>query len=148
MIEMPDINVLVALLDGLHVHHDVARAWFDTASQTGWATCPLTISGVIRVIARPQPIGALSVIEARDLLNALILANSSSHTFWPDNVNLADESLWDLTRLQGYRQVSDLHLLAIAQSNHGALVSLDGGITYIEGAIRHHPQNIFRLIAP
>ena len=37
-----DVNVLIALLDRRHVHHEPAHGWFATAQADGWATCPLT----------------------------------------------------------------------------------------------------------
>jgi uncharacterized protein len=35
-----DVNVLVALLDPAHLHHDAAHAWFEVKREGGWATCP------------------------------------------------------------------------------------------------------------
>jgi hypothetical protein len=37
-----DINVLLALTDPMHVHHDVAHQWFAQTGRHRWATCPLT----------------------------------------------------------------------------------------------------------
>ena len=47
---MPNVNVLVALMDNLHVDHEEAKVWFGLASQSGWATCPLLIGDALRVI--------------------------------------------------------------------------------------------------
>ena len=146
MVELPDVNVLVALLDGLHVHHRIAQQWFERGSETGWATCPLTISGVVRVISRPQPVGALSVSDARDLLTALIRANSGTHTFYPDPVDLLDAARFDLTKLQGYRQVTDLHLLGIAERHHSALVTLDSGLINTLKALREPSLKLLKLL--
>ena len=35
-----DINVLLALLDPLHVSHQKAHPWFARKGKKGWATCP------------------------------------------------------------------------------------------------------------
>lgn len=148
MIELPDVNVLVALLDGMHVHHRTAKIWFDAAANTGWATCPLTISGVIRVISRPQVSSNFTVSDVRDLLAALIQANRSSHHFWTDRVDLLDERLFDLTKIQGYRQVSDLHLLALAHRNRGVLVTLDAGLNSTVRALRSATEHSIHLLAP
>ena len=48
-----DVNVLVALFDPDHVHHDLAHDWFADHRSRGWATCPITENGVIRVLANP-----------------------------------------------------------------------------------------------
>lgn len=48
-----DVNVLVALLVPTHEHHVVARQWVVSRGATeGWATCPVTELGVIRVCAQ------------------------------------------------------------------------------------------------
>ena len=146
-IAMPDVNVLVALMDNLHVHHEEAKKWFDVASKTGWATCPLSIAGALRVISRPQPEGALRVVEVRDLLSALIQANSTTHRFWTDPVNLLDEDLFDISHLQGYWQVTDLHLLAIALLNNGTLVTLDAGLEATLKAVRTPPAELFNVLS-
>ena len=72
MIELPDINVLVALLDPAHIHHHPAKNWFAQAEPTGWATCPLTESGCVRVLTstginnkKIKPFGASNLL--RDL---------------------------------------------------------------------------------
>ena len=33
-----DVNVLVALFDPAHIHHEAAHEWFGTAGPAGWAT--------------------------------------------------------------------------------------------------------------
>ena len=42
-----DVNVLIALLDPNHVHHDLAQAWFESARSRSWATCPITEIGLL-----------------------------------------------------------------------------------------------------
>ena len=44
-----DVNLLVALFHPDHVHHEIAHDWFADHLREGWATCPLTESGFIRV---------------------------------------------------------------------------------------------------
>jgi predicted nucleic acid-binding protein len=36
-----DVNVLIALLDGAHVHHVAATGWLHANVANGWASCPL-----------------------------------------------------------------------------------------------------------
>jgi hypothetical protein len=50
----PDINVLVALLDLDHVHHARARSWLQREASSGWASCPLTQNGCVRIMAQPK----------------------------------------------------------------------------------------------
>jgi predicted nucleic acid-binding protein len=53
-----DVNVLIALLDAAHVHHGSARAWLEANIATGWASCPLTQNGCIRILSQPAYPGA------------------------------------------------------------------------------------------
>jgi len=41
--------VLIALAWPNHVHHERAQAWFSSSRDQGWATCPVTESGFVRV---------------------------------------------------------------------------------------------------
>ena len=34
-----DVNVLIALLDAQHIHHELARRWLRDNIRHGWATC-------------------------------------------------------------------------------------------------------------
>ena len=48
-----DVNVLIALLDQGHVHHAVARDWLAANIGQGWASCPITQNGCIRIMSQP-----------------------------------------------------------------------------------------------
>ena len=43
-----DLNVLVALSWLSHIHHEAAHHWFKKERKYGWATCPITQSGLVR----------------------------------------------------------------------------------------------------
>jgi uncharacterized protein len=67
-----DVNALVALAWDSHVHHARVRAWFAENSSSGWATCPLTESGFVRVSSNPQVLPvAIGIDAAREVLSAL-----------------------------------------------------------------------------
>lgn len=53
MIYLLDINVLVALFDAAHVHHEPAHRWFAAVGKTSWPTCPITENGCVRVLSNP-----------------------------------------------------------------------------------------------
>lgn len=120
-----DVNVLVALADPGHVHHDPAHAWFARRGSRAWATCPLTENGFVRVASHPsypnRP-GDASVVLG-------MLRRSCSlggHEFWPDDVSLREA----LTRGAAltHAQVTDVYLLALAATHGGRLATLDAGI--------------------
>jgi predicted nucleic acid-binding protein len=72
-IDLPDVNVLVALFEPAHVHHALAHEWFAEARHKAWATCPLTQSGFLRVVTRPAyPNRRLTLFEAAPYLRHLI----------------------------------------------------------------------------
>jgi len=45
-----DVNVLIALLDAGHVDHGSATAWLAREIGHGWASCPISQNGGIRII--------------------------------------------------------------------------------------------------
>ena len=53
MVALLDVNVLVALFDPAHVHHEAAHAWFGTHRRQRWATCALTENAFVRVVSNP-----------------------------------------------------------------------------------------------
>jgi len=46
-----DVNVLIALLDASHVSHGEAMAWFTANAASGWASCPITQNGCVRIMS-------------------------------------------------------------------------------------------------
>ena len=48
-----DVNVLIALLDAAHMHHARATQWLQQEIAHGWASCPLTQNGCLRIMAQP-----------------------------------------------------------------------------------------------
>jgi toxin-antitoxin system PIN domain toxin len=128
MIALPDVNVLIALAWPNHVHHDAACSWFAVSRTTGWATCPLTEAGFVRVSCNPSAVKQeVTPLDAIALLRSLRCRES--HAFWSHDrsiISLPDEVLM---RIQGYRQITDALLLALAMQHGGQLATLDAGIT-------------------
>ncbi len=74
-----DVNVLIALLDAAHVHHGLARRWFASHVEQGWASCPLTQNGCVRILSQPRYPNAVPVAEAALRLGEALA--HPSHTF-------------------------------------------------------------------
>jgi toxin-antitoxin system PIN domain toxin len=133
-----DVNVLLPLFDPRHVAHTSARNWWALHRSAGWATCPLTQNGFVRIISKPGypwPIGlktALSVL--------LDQVKSTDHEFWPDDISITDETLFDHGRILGPSQITDLYLLALAVKHGGRLVTFDRGLplSAVRGAEPRH----------
>ncbi len=133
-----DVNVLIALHDQQHVHHEAAAQWFVANARAGWASCPLTQNGCVRIMSQPGYPNAVSVGEAVTLLQHS--CGHASHEFWPDDVSLLDARCFDHGRVHGHRQLTDLYLLALAVARGGRLVTFDAQIplSAVRGATRRH----------
>jgi hypothetical protein len=128
LVSLLDVNVLVALFDGVHVHHEAAHAWFAAHRELGWATCPLTENGLVRVVSSSAYPGRRTTLA--DALSRLAtLRSSGHHHFWEDSVSLCDAGRVDATRIGGPRRITDTYLLALAVANEGRLVTFDREIT-------------------
>ena len=127
-----DVNVLIALLDADHTSHRSALAWFSDHASDGWASCPITQNGCVRIMSHPGYPNARSVLEIVQRLRAATA--DQTHQFWPDSQSLLDERLIDATRVHGPRQLTDMYLLALAVKNGGRLVTFDASIAI--GAVR------------
>lgn len=122
-----DVNVLIALLDAAHVRHADATAWLSAELGHGWASCPLTQNGCIRIMSQPAYPGAIGCAQVAARLAAA--TRDRSHEFWPDDVSLVDTGVIDWNRALGHRQVTDNYLLALAVHRRGRLVTFDGRVT-------------------
>ena len=119
-----DVNMLVALFDQDHVHHETAHDWFADHQTAGWATCPITATGFVRVLANPAyPNGSTPVA---DLLGRLArLCASEHHQFWPADVSLLDDRVFDRALVHGHAQLTDIYLLGLARQHGGQLATFD-----------------------
>lgn len=119
-----DVSVLIPLLDADHVFHDQAHQWFDRVGRLGWATCPITENGVIRIMGHVRypggfgnPGAVLAVVRE--------LRTIDGHEFWADDVSLLTSPVIDLEGLATSARVTDSYLLALALSHGGRLATLD-----------------------
>lgn len=121
-----DVNMLLAMFDTSHVHHELAMSWWALNSEYGWAICPLSENGFLRIISQRLYAHPVPLATAMALLDAQ--AAASDHAFRADEVSILDRELVDRSRLLGPRQIADLYLLALAVKNGGRFVTLDRGI--------------------
>jgi len=119
-----DVNVLIALMDPSHIEHERAHQWFDATGRHGWATCPMTENGVMRVLGHPHypnPQGSLAIVTQ----TLQEFRRHSGHVFWPDDISLLDEQRLDTARLLAAGQITDSYLLALAVAHNGQLATFD-----------------------
>lgn len=137
-IALLDVNVLVALFDPAHVHHDVAHDWFSGQRRFGWASCPLTENGFLRTASALGLGQAISVESLAAGLRTFVA--SGRHEFWSDDISLLDRSCFKSEALRGHQQLTDVYLLALAVRHQGLLATFDRRIPLesVQGATREH----------
>lgn len=122
-----DVNVLVALFDPAHPNHEAAHGWFGRHRKRGWATCPTTINGCVRVLSSPA-YPSVEATPAEVISRLRTLCSSRDHVFWPDEVSLLDDALFRPPMIAGHRQTTDIYLLGLAVRRQGKLVTFDRSI--------------------
>jgi uncharacterized protein len=133
-----DVNVLIALLDADHTMHQRATQWFGAEAAKGWASCPITQNGCVRIMSHPGYPNSRPVNEIVERLREP--CSTHVHQFWPDDLSLLDSTTVDPTRIHGPRQITDLYLLALAVRHGGRLVTFDESISIdaIRGGTKKH----------
>jgi toxin-antitoxin system PIN domain toxin len=133
-----DVNVLIALLDVDHVHHDAARTWLKAHVELGWASCPITQNGVLRIMSQTSYPNSLRPSAIAERLRTATRA--PHHQFWPDSVSLISPAILKPEQAVTSKQITDLYLLALAVSRGGRLVTFDTRIssTSVVGADDRH----------
>lgn len=141
-VSLLDVNVLIALCDGRHEHHRLAAEWFVTHAAAGWASCPITQNGAIRILSAPAYPGARPVSQVLTQVQALCAGGH--HRFWPDAVSLVDPGVLNPRHVLGHRQLTDAYLLALAVHQGGRFVTLDGAVALqaVHGAQPAHLQRL------
>jgi toxin-antitoxin system PIN domain toxin len=145
VIALLDVNILVALFDDAHVHHQIAHDWFADNCESGWASCPLTENGMLRFFSSPARADLrVPVPELVELLNQF--RASSDHQFWPDVISFSDAQVFNVRSVRGHKQLTDVYLLGLAVKHGGRFVTFDGGVPLasVKGARKEHLE----VIAP
>jgi hypothetical protein len=136
-----DVNVLIALFDPAHPNHENAHEWFGPTRRRGWASCPLTINGCVRVLSNPAyPTVEATASEVISRLRAL--CKDDAHQFWPDGASLLDDAIFRAEFIAGHQKITDAYLLAIAVRHSGRLATFDRSIPIkaVKGARSEHVE--------
>lgn len=123
-VHLLDVNVLIALVDPVHVQHEQAHEWFARTGVQAFATCPITENGLLRIVAHPKypnSAGTPAVV----LQSLVAIRALPGHHFWPDDLSLTDARYVEAGRLSSHAQVTDSYLLALARAHGGRLASMD-----------------------
>jgi|SRR5947209_700895 len=117
-----DVNALMALGVVNHQFHARVIAWAGSLVSSDLLTCPTTELGFVRVLS--QASYGYTVEQARDLLLVMKESSSVPLLFIPDGNDIFQLPGWVLWP----RQVTDGHLLRLAEMNGAILSTFDQGI--------------------
>ncbi len=127
MTHLLDVNLLIALLWPPHEGHDKAQRWFAENANQGWATCPITQAGFVRIVSNPafsryssSPQDALKILTAS--------LEHRAHRFWTEDIGVLDAFTGSAQRLVGHQQVTDAYLLGLALHKKGKLATFDSSL--------------------
>lgn len=124
-----DVNVLIALLDDGHMHHDHVWKWF-RGMRGAWGTCAFTEAGFLRITTNGVT-GKYSLEQATAALGSLI--RHPGYCFWPMTDGWPAVFALFSERIFGHKQITDAYLLGLAVKEKSILVTLDRGIRHMAG---------------
>lgn len=115
-----DINLMLALADPMHLHHEAAHHWFGETRQ--WATCPVTENGFVRIASHPKYPN-----RPGDLATVVVLLRqfcaTTRHHFWSEGISLKEMLLPGIAITHNH--ITDIYLLGLAVHHQGKLATLD-----------------------
>jgi hypothetical protein len=123
-----DVNVLIALLDAAHVHHQLATSWLGTNIRHGWASCPITQIGCIRIMSQPAYPNVQPAALVAERLR--LAAKDRHHEFWAADTNLLATPAVKWTGILRSRLVTDAYLLALAVAHEGRFITFDRQVPF------------------
>ena len=113
-----DVNALIALGYKQHVFHKRVSGW---AAGKSLATCSIAELGFVRILAQ-LPEVEIPVATLREML--VTMKRERRLKLISDSQSVVDLPTW----VEKPGQITDGHLLALAQSNNSALATCDEGI--------------------
>lgn len=117
-----DVNLLLALSDPMHIHHESVHRWFAEKGRQSWATCPLTENGFIRVASHPNyPNRPGDVTAVLDIVHQL--REAPGHHFWSEDISILQ--ILESDAIITHAQITDVYLLGLAVHKRGKLATLD-----------------------
>lgn len=133
-----DINVIIALLDPDHTFHERSHSWWAQHHHEGWASCPLTENGTVRIMSNPSYCREIQFTPGELIAQLRLFCEQTDHEFWEDSISIRDGEIFSGDRIHNARQLTDLYLLALAVRHEGRLATFDEKIPLT--AVRHAKQ--------
>jgi uncharacterized protein len=118
-----DVNVLLALADSLHPHHQRAKIFFVNRQPDAWATCPLVENGFLRILSGSSYANRVDSTKTARIVLDQMIRSTPGHQFWPDDLSLRDSI--NFPDLPHAKHLTDCYLLALAVKRGGKFVTFD-----------------------
>ena len=127
-----DTNVLIALTEAGHIHHQNAQNWLNSSGEHEWGICPLTEMGFLRITTNsksyPNPRTFGLAIAILEMVKAF-----PGFCYWEIKDSWVALTAPFASRISGHQQVTDAYLLGLAIKEDGMLVTFDRGVAYMAG---------------
>lgn len=137
--DIPDINLWVALVDKRHVHHDKAQAYWAEHYDQGFAYCRITMLGFLRVVTNPiavlQP---KSAAEAWALYQDILAIPQVQFLTDPIDLDFSFQTLTVADEVFPHRLWTDAYLAAFAMASSCRIVSFDDDFARFPGLMFLH----------
>ncbi len=143
MLALYDVNVLLALFDAEHTQHTSALAWHEANAWMGWATCPITQNGLLRIMSQPSYPHTIPIASVADRLRESA-TEAAHHQFIADDISVVDRSIIRQNALLTPSSLTDIYLLALAFKHNARFVTFDRGIS-IRAVIGATPAHLMVL---
>jgi len=119
---LPDVNLLLALSDPMHIHHESVHRWFAEKGQQAWATSPLTENRFVRIASHPNyPNRPGDVTAVLAILRQF--CETPGHHFWTEDISILE--ILEPNAIITHAQITDVYLLGLAVHKRGKLATLD-----------------------
>jgi uncharacterized protein len=121
-----DINAVMALMNRDHVDHLRTHRFF---ARRPFATCPLVLLGVLRLLTRPPHLsGKPPLATPPEAWRKLaVLRNQRATVFVPDEPDPASLRM-PFQKVMGHRQWNDFYLVGLAQKHAFMVATFDEGL--------------------
>lgn len=120
-----DVGVWLAAIWGRHVHHDVAKRWFDEQSDD-LLLCRVTQMSLLRLITNPAIMGQ-DVITRSDAWRVIDQFWSDERVLWAEEPSHLEAVFRAISARNdnSHKLWADDYLAAFAQASGAALATLD-----------------------
>ena len=118
-------------MDAAHAFHARAHVWWAANAPAGWASCPLTENGLVRIMSNPSYSRMTRFTPATLVTTLQSFVAQTNHEFWPDSLSLRDTNFFDTGYIHSFRRITDIYLLGLAMHYGGCLATFDQAVPHL-----------------